>query len=106
MGTIDFMPPEQAQNAKAADERSDIYALALVLFEMVTGQRPFTADTMPEILAMHRSASPPDPASLRPDLPGELAALITRCLAKDPADRLPNAKGLTRALERIADSRS
>jgi hypothetical protein len=105
VGTPHYASPEQVA-LDTLDERSDIYALGLVIFEMTTGQRPFTADTMPEILAMHRSASPPEPRSLRSDLPGELAALIMRCLAKDPDDRLPNATELTRSLRRIADSRS
>jgi RIO-like serine/threonine protein kinase len=101
VGTPHYASPEQVA-LDTLDERSDIYSLGLVIFEMATGERPFTADSTPEILAMHRSTPPPDAARLRPELPGELVALITRCLAKDPADRVPSAKDLTRALERIA----
>ena len=85
------------------DERSDIYALGLVIFEMATGRRPFEADTVAEILAMQRSTPPPDPATISPGIPGELAAITLRCLAKDPADRIANAVELEEALRRIAD---
>jgi serine/threonine protein kinase len=85
------------------DERSDIYALGLVIFEMATGRRPFEADTVAEILAMQRSTPPPDPTTISPAIPGELAATMLRCLAKDPADRIANAVELERALRRVAD---
>ena len=58
---------------------------------------------MAEILAMQRSAPPPDPATISPKIPGELAAITLRCLAKDPADRIANAVELEGALRRIAD---
>ena len=84
------------------DERSDIYSLGLVIFEMATGRRPFEADSVPDLLAMHRSAPPPDPRSLTSSVPGELAAIIGRCLAKDPADRVSSAQALEEAIQRIA----
>ena len=85
------------------DERSDIYGLGLVIFEMATGQRPFEAETVAEILAMQRSAPPPDPTTISPSIPGELAAITLRCLAKAPADRIANARKLEEALRRVAD---
>jgi len=102
VGTPHYASPEQV-TLDPLDERSDIYALGLVIFEMATGRRPFEADTVAEILAMQRSDPPPDPTSISPRIPGELAAITLRCLAKDPADRIANAKELEEALRRIAD---
>jgi len=102
VGTPHYCSPEQVA-LQELDERSDIYTLGLVIFEMATGRRPFEAETVAEILAMQRSAPPPDPTSISPGIPGELAAITLRCLAKDPADRIANAKELEEALRRIAD---
>ena len=102
VGTPHYCSPEQVA-LQELDERSDIYTLGLVIFEMATGRRPFEAETVAEILAMQRSAPPPDPTSILPRIPGELAAITLRCLAKDPADRIANAKELEEALRRIAD---
>jgi serine/threonine-protein kinase len=102
VGTPHYASPEQV-TLDPLDERSDIYALGLVIFEMATGRRPFEADTVAEILAMQRCTPPPDPATISPAIPGELGAIILRCLAKDPADRIANAVELEGALRRIAD---
>jgi serine/threonine protein kinase len=102
VGTPHYASPEQV-TLEPLDERSDIYALGLVIFEMATGRRPFEADTVAEVLAMQRSATPPDPASIAPAIPGELAALTLRCLAKEPAHRVVGARELEQALLRIAD---
>ena len=101
VGTPHYCSPEQV-TLEELDERSDIYALGLVIFEMATGQRPFEAETVAEILAKQRSAPPPDPKKISPGIPGELAAIILRCLAKDPADRIANANELEEALLRVA----
>jgi hypothetical protein len=103
VGTPHYASPEQV-TLDPLDERSDIYALGLVIFEMATGRRPFEAETVAEILAMQRSRPPPDPATISPAIPGELAAITLRCLAKNPADRIANAVELEGALRRIADS--
>lgn len=102
VGTPHYASPEQV-TLDPLDERSDVYALGLVIFEMATGKRPFEADTVAEVLAMQRSASPPNPASITPEIPGELAALTLRCLAKNPADRVASARELEEALRRIAE---
>ena len=102
VGTPHYASPEQV-TLDPLDERSDIYALGLVIFEMATGRRPFEAETVAEILAMQRSTPPPDPATISPVIPGELAAITLRCLAKNPADRIANAVELEGALRRIAD---
>ena len=102
VGTPHYCSPEQVA-LEELDERSDIYGLGLVIFEMATGQRPFEAETVAEILAMQRSAPPPDPTTISPSIPGELAAITLRCLAKAPADRIANARKLEEALRRVAD---
>ena len=84
--------------------RDSIYTLGLVIFEMATGRRPFEAETVAELLAMQRSNPPPDPKSISTAIPGELSAIILRCLAKDPGDRLASAPELEEALRRVADN--
>jgi hypothetical protein len=102
VGTPHYASPEQI-TLDPLDERSDIYALGLVIFEMATGRRPFEAETVAEILAMQRSTPAPDPTAISPGIPGELAAITLRCLVKDPADRIANARELEDALRRVAD---
>jgi serine/threonine-protein kinase len=103
VGTPHYASPEQIA-LEELDERSDLYGLGLVIFEMVTGRRPFEAESLPEVLTMHRTAPPPDPRELVPGLPGELAVLLLRCLAKKPDDRLESAAELEGALRRIGEA--
>jgi len=103
VGTPHYCSPEQVA-LEELDARSDIYNLGLVLFEMVTGRKPFEGETVAEILAMQRSTPAPDPTTILPKIPGELAAIILRCLAKDPADRIATASELEEALRRVADN--
>jgi serine/threonine-protein kinase len=100
LGTPNYSSPEQTE-LKPVDERSDIYALGLVLFEMATGRRPFESESLSETLRMHRKTPPPDPREIVPGLPVELSDLILRCLQKDPAERYPTATALREGLEAI-----
>jgi serine/threonine-protein kinase len=102
VGTPHYCSPEQVA-LEELDERSDIYNLGLVLFEMATGRKTFEAETVAEILTMQRNAPAPDPTTISPQIPGELGAIILRCLAKDPADRIATARELREALGRVAD---
>src|SRR5204862_6125316 len=72
---------------KEIDHRSDIYSLGVMLFELITGQTPFQARSLVAAANKHVTEKPPDPRTLRPDLPDWLAALILRCLEKEPAAR-------------------
>ena len=69
---------------------------------MATGRRPFEADTVGEVLEMQRSAAPPDPSRIEPEIDPRLGSLILRCLEKEPASRYPSAAALRTALDGIA----
>jgi serine/threonine protein kinase len=89
LGTPAYMSPEQTLGDRV-DHRTDIYAVGVVLYEMVTGQLPFDRDTLYELIDAQRHAVPPRPSEL-PDFCGtiteQLEALMLQCLAKDPLDR-------------------
>jgi eukaryotic-like serine/threonine-protein kinase len=87
IGTPAYMSPEQAAGSKALDGRGDLYSLACVLYEMLAGQPPFTGATVESLVYQHLTASPPDITSIRPAVPGWVAAALERALAKTPADR-------------------
>jgi serine/threonine protein kinase len=99
IGTPSYMSPEQAAGEKEIDARSDIYCLGLVAFEMLVGDPPFQAATVPGILMKQITEPAPDVRSLRNDCPDDLGNTIMRCLEKDPHDRWPTADALRRALE-------
>ena len=98
LGTPDYMSPEQAAGESAVDARSDVYGLGAVAFFALIGRPPFQGKTFGQLLAAHRSQSPPELSELRPDMPDDLSAVIARCLAKDPADRFPSAAAIDREL--------
>ncbi len=85
-GTPAYMSPEQAQGMKI-DQRSDIYSLGVVLFEMLTGKVPFEAETPMAVIFKHIQDPPPPLSIVRPDLPYTLESVLLKALAKDPADR-------------------
>jgi serine/threonine-protein kinase len=100
VGTPSYASPEQVA-LEDLDERSDLYALGIVLFEMITGRRPFEADSVPAVLEMQRSAPAPDPRTVERDVPAALAEIILRCLEKEPAARFPDAVALEAALQKL-----
>ena len=87
-GTPFYMSPEQAIG-KHVDERSDLYSLGVSVFEMATGTLPFTEGNLPY---HHVHTPPPSARELEPELPEALAAMIDRCLRKDPAERYQSAR--------------
>jgi hypothetical protein len=101
LGTPYYASPEQARMLPL-DERSDVYSFGMVLFEMTTGRKPFTGTSAAEILEHHRSTPPPDPRTINPELPPDLAEIILRCLDKDPNRRYPTAAHLRKALETLS----
>ncbi len=86
IGTINYMAPEQIQDAHEVDHRADIYALGAVVYEMLCGQCVFLG-TAPQVLFAHISKPAPDPRVLLPDLPPRIAQALARALAKDPEER-------------------
>jgi serine/threonine protein kinase len=101
MGSPHYMSPEQIRNAKSVDRRADIWALGIVLYELLTGTAPFSATNAPALLAQI-VADPPRPVrSLRPDSPRGLEAVIARCLEKEPGRRFAGISELARELARF-----
>lgn len=100
IGTPLYMSPEQAKGADL-DERSDIYSAGVMMYEMFTGQCPFRAREVPEILQMHLNDAPADPRTLRPEIPPALAEIILACLSKHRAQRPASAVELDRWLMRV-----
>lgn len=102
LGTVAYMSPEQAQG-KHVDQRSDIFSLGIVLFEMATGRKPFTGDSNVSVLSSILKDAPPLVTDLRPDLPREVSRIVKRCLAKDPEERYQTAKDLRNDLKALKE---
>jgi eukaryotic-like serine/threonine-protein kinase len=98
VGTSTYMSPEQITALQEIDLRSDLYALAVVLFECLAGQPPFTHRNEAVVLQLHLTQPAPDVRTLRPDTPPELAAGIARALAKTPAERWASAADMRDAI--------
>jgi len=107
LGTPEYMAPEVASEG-VADPRSDVYSLAVVLYEAATGRLPFVADTPFQMLHQHLTAVAPSPKTLRPGLPASLCAVLLRGLAKEPTERFNSAalfgKAIADALQPGAES--
>jgi len=99
IGTPHYMSPEQAAGDREIDGRSDIYSLGVVSYQMLTGELPFHAPTVPGILMKHITERAPLVTEKCGDCPDDLAACVMRSLEKDPEDRWPTADALRRALE-------
>jgi serine/threonine-protein kinase len=108
VGTPDYMSPEQAMGQQV-DHRSDVYAVGVILFEMVAGRRPFDAETAREIMVKHMMVTPPRPSRFRSvtsPVPPALEDLIMACLKKEPRDRPDSIKEVGNRLQGILDDLS
>jgi eukaryotic-like serine/threonine-protein kinase len=104
MGSPLYMSPEQVRNAKHVDARTDIWALGVILHELLTGAPAFRADTLPGICAAITADDPPPLRSLRDDAPAELEAVLTKCLEKNAAKRYQTTRELMAALRPFAST--
>ena len=106
LGTPLYMSPEQARNARDATARSDLYSVSAILYELLTGRTPYTAQS-PNDLLFKLFTTEPDPIlGVRPDIPPGLAQIIHRGLAKEAADRPATAGELAELLAPYSDARS
>jgi eukaryotic-like serine/threonine-protein kinase len=105
VGTAGYMAPEQITGATAGPP-SDVFALGALLYHLLTGRPPFTGNSAWAVMDATVRLQPPPVASLRPEVPADLGAIVTRALAKDPAARYPSARELRDALEAVRAERT
>jgi serine/threonine protein kinase len=101
IGTPAYMSPEQAQGENI-DGRSDIYGLAVILFELLTGQQPYQGDTPMSVVVKHITEPVPRILDVKPDLPSSIETIIEKAMAKDRDERFSTVKALTEALNAVA----
>jgi serine/threonine-protein kinase len=108
LGTVHYMSPEQTSGGRQASAASDQYALGVMLYECLTGAKPFAGAGTTPYAVMHAivSARPPRPSALDPSLPAELDAVVTRAMHRDPSERFASVRDLARALLPWASSGS
>ena len=102
LGTFDYISPEQARDPRDVDVRSDLYSLGCTLFHMLTGRPPFPGGTVLQKLIQHQEEPPADVRTLNPEVPAELAAIITKLMAKDRDRRYQRPEHLVRDLLSVA----
>jgi serine/threonine protein kinase len=102
IGTPEYMSPEQVE-AKETDQRTDIYSLGVILYEMVTGRLPFEGDTPLSIAVKHKTEPPPDPRDFNAQIPEDLSHVMHRCMEKDKGNRYQGAGEVLSELTKIEE---
>ena len=98
IGAAHYMSPEQIRGAQDIDARTDIYSAGVVLYELVTGKKPFDGDNSFTIMKAHTEQAPPSPAAANPNIPEALSAIIQRAMAKKPEERFQSADAFLQAI--------
>ncbi|MEO8900649.1 MAG: serine/threonine-protein kinase [Polyangiaceae bacterium] len=106
MGSPLYMSPEQMASSRDVDQRTDIWALGVILYELLSGRMPFNAETMPQLCAMILQQSPPPLRSICPHVPDGLVQVIARCMEKDRVQRFTTVAELAQALLPFAPRRA
>jgi serine/threonine-protein kinase len=104
MGTPQYMSPEQCRATKDVDQRSDIYSLGIILYEMLAGEAPFSSDSWGELVHLHIGVEPPPLRSRQPEVAADVEAVVHKALAKDPDQRFQSMDELRQALVGSAPS--
>src|SRR5207237_6577925 len=94
LGTVDYVAPELFEVHRKSDARSDLYSLGVLLFEMVTGQLPFSAENQIALVSMHINKLPPAPRSIDPRIPQQVEAVMLKALEKKPEQRYASSAAL------------
>src|SRR5262245_13741759 len=102
IGTPQYMSPEQCSHSGPIDARSDVYSLGIIVYEMLAGRVPFTGESPTVIMMKQVQDEPPSILEARPHLPAEIASVVSRALAKEPADRFQSAGELSKALTEVS----
>jgi Tol biopolymer transport system component len=102
VGTVAYMSPEQAE-AKVVDQRSDVFSIGVLLYELATGSRPFTGDSSLAVLSAILRETPRPLSEVKPELPRDFARIVRRALNKDPEERYQSAKDLRNDLTAVRD---
>ncbi len=105
LGTPNYMSPEQVQG-KPVDGRADQFSLAVIAYELLTGQKPFTGDTLTTVLYKIVAEQPRPPQEINPSLPWPVSLVLNRALAKDPAERYPTCAEFIEALEKALETKA
>lgn len=101
IGTPAYMSPEQVEGSPNIDARTDIYALGVMLYELLTGTCPWEGDSVYAVAAARLVHPPPDPRERRRSIPDAMAAVVVRCMQRRPEDRFTNAREVSAALETL-----